>query len=320
MSITNEELIGLNLDIEELYKIIDNCWDAIAIVDKSSKIVYVNNSFLMILGYPKEKILGTPFELFLLNKFQAPFEDTLKKVDSNTLQLFTKVVCKVKDGHEKSLHIGFTKVLEGELIVLHIKETHEMFVRSNENIKSEERVVDMRKDSTKKKDSGLFSWLDDANKALDSMLGGGKKQGGTKPAGGNKYVSKNSFALPEEIEHMPKDDIRESIKDDIDTFHSLGYATMSQEELVAAKEWHTWQVSIMLEMFKMNEKVLVADKAEIFPKFIREKSPHAQAQIIKGMVENYKHRASIRAKKEVLLKDAKWSAYEVGNLLYFLTE
>ncbi len=315
------EDIRLNLSSEQLLKIIDNCWDSILVLEKNSKIVYTNNSFLMLVGYAKEKVIGTPFELFLESRYQEAFEQTLQKIESSDMQSFIKVICMSKDKHEVGLHIALQQIAGTELVMLNIKQTHELTIKENNEIKTSDNKYPSK---SKKEDDGVlgktFGWLDEANKAIDSIFHHDEKPKKKEKKAQKKVLSSKYDWLPKGIDELKRDDLREYVKNDIDTYRSIDYSKYTPELLVAAKEWHTWQVCIMLKLYKMGDKIFISDKEEIFPDEIKELSKHNLEQVIQSIIKNLKIRANMNAKKEVLKKDAKWSAFEVSCLIYFILE
>lgn len=319
------DAIDLTFNSTQLVKIIDNCWDSILIVDRNSKIVYTNNSFLMLIGYPKDKVLGSPFDLFLHSKSQNEFEKLLEKIQSSDVQSFLKVVCTSKDGHDIAFHIGMLKIKDSELVVLNMKHIHEPSLVSSDKAKvSANQNADMKKDLKKDGDilDKTFGWLNGANKAIESMFHttSKEKQPTSKSKTTKKYIPSSFLTFPKEIDEMNRDTLREYVKNDIDTFESIGYKDFTKDQLIAAKEWHTWQVSIMLQLYKMGDSIFIPEKENIFPESIKELTKNSLERVIQNMISNYKNRANPNAKKEILSKDAKWSAMEVGCLLYFLLE
>lgn len=317
--------IDLTLNSTQLVKIIDSCWDSILIVDKSSKIVYANNSFLMLIGYPKDKVLGSPFELFLHNKSQDEFEKLVEKIENTDVQSFIKVICNTKDGHDIVLHIGMLKIKDSDLVVLNMKHIHDPSLLSDNSAKVSAKGTNSIDKKEIKKDSDIldktFGWLNGANKAIESMFHNSPKEKTVpKTKATKKYIPSSFLTFPKEIDDMSRDDLRKHVKNDIDTFESIGYVNLTKDQLIAAKEWHSWQVSIMLQMYKMGETIFIAEKENIFPESIKELSKNSLERVIQNMISNYKNRANANAKKEILSKDAKWSAMEVGCLLYFILE
>lgn len=317
------ENIDLKLNSTQLLKIIDNSWDNILILDKSSKVEYINNSFLMLLGYPKEKVLGSPFELFLDSKSQDEFEKLLSKVDSSEVQSFIKVKAKSKDGHDLFLHVAMFKIFESDLVALNAKTISEPVLASTKKVSTTPNT--QAKNAKKDEDilDKTFGWLNGANKAFGSMFGSDKEKPKSKPSAGKatkKHTPSPSLLLPLVVDEMSRDDLREDVKGDIETFQSLGYVEYPKEDLIAAKEWHSWQVSKMLKLYKMGDRIFIPEKDSIFPEAIKELTRHTLEQVIQNMITNFKTRANVHAKKEILSKDAKWSAMEVGCLLYFLLE
>jgi PAS domain S-box-containing protein len=323
---------AFELSSKQLFKIIDNCWDSILIIDRSSRVLYANSAFLMLIGYSRDKVVGAPFELFLKNKYQEAFEKILNNIQSATVQSFINVICTSKDNHEIGLHIGMQLLGKDDLVVLNIKQTQEPQLKEHAEELSASKMEALErsvKTEAKKEENNFFGktmgWLGEANKAIDSMFHQeDKKKVKTKsksPASRLKRSSDSSHAwLPKGVDVLNLEQLKELVRDEVDTFTSIEYSIKTQEELIAAKEWHTWQVSLMLKFYYSGGKLFIPDKEKYFPQFIKDLSKNAQEQVIKNMIKNVKKRANIGAKKEVLEKDAKWSAFEVACLIYFILE
>lgn len=325
--------LNLELSSKQLFKIIDNCWDSILIIDKSSRVVYANNSFLMLIGYTRDKVIGAPFELFLKNKYQEPFEKLLTKIQSATVQSFINVICTTKDNHEIGLHIGLELLGKDELVVLNIKQTQEPQLRKHAEELNTTKIEALKRSAeleSKKDENNLLGktlgWLDGANKAIDSIFHQEEKKKAKVKSKGSASRAKRSGLdtslawLPKGIDGLNADELKVQARDEVDTFTSIEYTSKTQEELIAAKEWHTWQVAILLKFYKIGGKLFIPEKDKYFPDCIKELSKHAQEQVINNMIKNVKKRANIAAKKEILEKDAKWSAFEVACLVYFILE
>lgn len=317
------DIEGLGLTATQLIKVIDNCWDGILIIDKHSKVQYVNKSFLLLIGYSKDKMIGAPFDLFLHSKSQELFEKLLAKVESTDVQSFIKVLCKSKDDRDIPLEVGMIHMEESDFIILNIKEVHDPILANVETPVKENTSIPQENGTsskTQKKNNPFLSWINDANKTIETMFSTPEKATKEKTTTLGKKHSISSLGLPMEIENMTRDQLRKSVRDDINTFHSVNYTALSKDELIAAKEWHTWQVCIMLKLYKMGDKLFISNKEEIFPVAIKELSKNGLEQVIRTMILNLKKRANLNAKKSFLQKDAKWSAMEVGCLLYFILE
>ncbi len=80
MSLENIE--KLKKSNQELQEIINNSWDGIGIIDKSTKLIYVNSAFMPILGFLKEELLNKNFTSFMKDEYKTPFLNLLKIEDS----------------------------------------------------------------------------------------------------------------------------------------------------------------------------------------------------------------------------------------------
>ena len=64
-----EDIEKLKRNNQELQEIINNSWDGIAIIDKSTKFVYVNNAFVPILGFSKDELINNNFTSLMEKKY-----------------------------------------------------------------------------------------------------------------------------------------------------------------------------------------------------------------------------------------------------------
>lgn len=107
----------------ELQEIINNSWDGIGIIDKSTKFIYVNNAFVPILGFDKKELLKTNLISLMKEEQKESFlellivEDTSKKYKAET-----DIVCIRKDKKDVYLKITISTMLNKNLFVINIKD------------------------------------------------------------------------------------------------------------------------------------------------------------------------------------------------------
>lgn len=106
----------------ELREIVNNSWDGIAIIDKQSKFIYVNNAFSPILGFSKEEFLNNTFINFIEDDFKDAFRDLIEQNIINKYTSEVQVVCKRKDNQKVYLQITLSLMLNRKFFVVNAKD------------------------------------------------------------------------------------------------------------------------------------------------------------------------------------------------------
>lgn len=68
-----EDIEKLKRNNQELQEIINNSWDGIGIIDKSTKFIYVNNAFMPILGFSRDELIKKNFASLMEDKYVRSF-------------------------------------------------------------------------------------------------------------------------------------------------------------------------------------------------------------------------------------------------------
>lgn len=126
MSLENiEKLKKSNLELQE---IINNSWDGIGIIDKNTKLIYVNNAFMPILGFTKEELINKKFISFMKGEDKQSFLNLLK-VDKTKAKYKAEidVVCERKDKEKVYLKATISTMIDKPLFVLNIKDITTQF-------------------------------------------------------------------------------------------------------------------------------------------------------------------------------------------------
>jgi len=119
MSFDIEKLKSNN---KELREIVNNSWDGIAIIDKTSKLVYVNNAFSPILGFSKEEFLSKKFTSFILDEHKEDFENLMQENIINKYKSQVQVICKRNDSQKVYLQVTISLMLSGEFFVINARD------------------------------------------------------------------------------------------------------------------------------------------------------------------------------------------------------
>lgn len=118
-----DDIEKLKRNNQELQEIINNSWDGIGIIDKNTKLMYINNAFMPILGYSKEEILQKNFISLMEEEYAKEFLELLV-IDSNDkkYQAEIDIVCKRKDNKKVYLKITISTMLNKNLFVINTKD------------------------------------------------------------------------------------------------------------------------------------------------------------------------------------------------------
>ena len=119
MSTKLEKLKHTNLELKE---IINNSWDGIAIIDRTSKLIYVNDALIPMLGFTKEELLESEFTSFINEEYIEPFYKLLKDNIKNSYFTDISLVCTRKDGKPIYLKITVSLMLNKKYFVVNAKD------------------------------------------------------------------------------------------------------------------------------------------------------------------------------------------------------
>lgn len=118
----SEDIKKLKQSNDELREIVNNSWDGIGIIDKSSKFIYANNAFSPILGYTKEEILKSSFASFINVEYVRAFDELVRHNLENRYSSDAQIVCNRKDGKKVYLQISLSLMLNKTFFVINAKD------------------------------------------------------------------------------------------------------------------------------------------------------------------------------------------------------
>lgn len=136
----------------------------------------------------------------------------------------------------------------------------------------------------------------------------------------NSYVqmpNTYNLHLPVPIEKMSTSQITEIARKIFASYRTFDYKHASMRKL-EEKEWHTWQVSILLMVFKRSEELLIYDQEDVFHNFFLEASDNDIKSLMKDVIRKYEKYVEIFQVKDSLCREYIWSAKEVSIIFYFL--
>lgn len=125
--------------------------------------------------------------------------------------------------------------------------------------------------------------------------------------------------LPKVIETMDHKDLRSHAEELMKTYKALDYQEKSRKELDQI-EWNSWEVSIIIMMYKNDFALFVPQYKKFFPKDIVDNSVYSLEFRLHPLFDKYKKEVTLTG-SEVYLKDQViWSSFEMSVLLLFLSK
>ncbi len=120
---STEDIDKLKRNNNELKEIINNSWDGIGIIDKTTKFIYVNSAFMPILGFSKEELVNNNFISFMEEKYKKIFLKLLiVNNEDKKYQAEIDIVCIRKDKKKVYLRITISSMSNKNLFVINTKD------------------------------------------------------------------------------------------------------------------------------------------------------------------------------------------------------
>ncbi len=126
-----------------------------------------------------------------------------------------------------------------------------------------------------------------------------------------------SLWLPKNIEDLSKMQLRGIVHKIFASYKIFDYKKMNLNQL-NKKEWHSWQVSMLLMLFKKNEEYFIINQKEIFHDFLLKSNENDIKSFMHTIIRKYKKQVDISSKKDKLCKEYIWTNKEISILFYFL--
>lgn len=142
-----------------------------------------------------------------------------------------------------------------------------------------------------------------------------KVSSNTNSNGTFKAIEIKDLDLPKGVEQLNSNVLFSACKSIADSFKALGYASKSPNEM-DKRDWHSWQVSILLCCVKNNSKFIFPDLDKIFHKFIFDLNEEKRKEERERIYVKYFDKVDISKNRDTLSKDVIWTAREVAILLY----
>ncbi len=131
-------------------------------------------------------------------------------------------------------------------------------------------------------------------------------------------VSIEDIKLPRIIDYFNSSITRSMVKEEISTYSSLNYKNKTMDEL-DNKEYHSFQIGIILKYLQLDYDLVVTNKDKIFPSFMKNiPSDTLQVKVFDIIAQYDKDIPKDPTGKQFTL-DIRWTPLDAKYLLYYLT-
>lgn len=124
--------------------------------------------------------------------------------------------------------------------------------------------------------------------------------------------------FPQQIESFSSSQLVDIARKIYSSYKIFDYKNMDSNEL-DKKEWHSWQVSMLLMLFKKGEDFFIPNQEEIFHSVFLNSSENDIKSLMRTVLNKYKNNVDINAVKDKMCKEYIWSNRDVSIIFYFLT-
>ena len=126
-----------------------------------------------------------------------------------------------------------------------------------------------------------------------------------------------SLHLPIGIDKIGKNQLQDIVKKIFESYKYFDYQKMNMHEL-EKKEWHSWQISLILKLFKINEEFYISNQKSTFHSFLLNSSENDIKNLMRGIIKKYNNYVDINKSKDDLSKDYIWTNRDTSIIFYFL--
>ena len=128
-----------------------------------------------------------------------------------------------------------------------------------------------------------------------------------------------NIMLPKKISQMDDYSLTKAAKQVFESFKALDYASKSPSKLDKI-EWHTWQVSLLMAMFKQNKFLFVPNNDSLFHDLILNSNKNLVVQSTQKIIDKYNNHINLNKSRDELSQDIIWSSREVSILFYYMSK
>lgn len=126
-----------------------------------------------------------------------------------------------------------------------------------------------------------------------------------------------AMELPKHIESISKREIPGIVSKILRVYEKLDYLTNKSEFNKA--QWHTWQVSLMLKLYKTGQGLYIPRPDAIFPPELVQRSDKDLRQLMNDVLNKYKRDVQPHRNRDFLSREVIWTGRDVAIIFYFLS-
>ncbi len=131
-------------------------------------------------------------------------------------------------------------------------------------------------------------------------------------------ISIEDIKLPNIFEDLNDVVITNMVKEELNTYKSLGYNKKSVKSLNIC-DFHSFQVGVILRYLQLNYDLLISNKEEVFPSIIiNSPFPIIQLKFFE-IIYNYDIKVPKTSTGAQLINDTRWTPLDMSYLLYYLS-
>lgn len=132
------------------------------------------------------------------------------------------------------------------------------------------------------------------------------------------HIHISQLELPLKIQRLDFATNSNIVRKIFHTFEVLDIKSLNTKQL-EKKEWHSWQISMLLNLYKNDKDFFIPNKERLFHKNILNLDNKSLNSFIQTILLKYKANVDIKASKNILSDDVIWTNKEISILFYFLT-
>jgi len=125
--------------------------------------------------------------------------------------------------------------------------------------------------------------------------------------------------FPADIEKMTEFLISSIVRKVYEVYVKFDYKNATDDQL-DEREWHSWQVSMLLKLYKFNQEFYIPKQKEVFPKSILDMNLKTLEDYINSLIIKYDNNVDISKSKDLLCSDVIWTTRDVSILFYYLSK
>ena len=131
----------------------------------------------------------------------------------------------------------------------------------------------------------------------------------------NSEIKINELILPKKIEQMNSYSLFQACKIITDSYIALDYVNKSANALDKI-EWHSWQVSILIQFLKVHKEFILPYDVKIFNSMILNLSNELKENEMQKIFRKYLNHVNVEKNRDELSKEILWTAREISIILF----